>query len=356
MLYDTSIGKDNVTLSYMLLYSRSYFNVFGADVTGVVKSPGYGSDNSWTFFNANATARAREDIDGDGDLENIFIYINGDSPDSFNPCYATTVYEWNIIGQTQDGLTAVNPYNHYDIPWLADDWTITPVGAGMDIDFVLRENSTWQDGLNFTAYDVEFCLEFLRDRSVPRYAEMWEQLADVVVTDDTHLTVESDLAGIDLFYDFSGLGPMLPPQVWDRAWASDADVLDYDPTEAYNVASGYEAGPHPTPTNLFGTGPFIFLSWDPINLYDDMVANHYYFMTKEEIRDLKTEMFWQVGDYSRDGLVNVLDLTFVSFAYGCIEGLDPCYDPDADFNDDSIVDLRDIYIAAYHSLWQKEGP
>jgi ABC-type transport system substrate-binding protein len=355
LLYDTTPGvaDDNVTLSYMLLYSRSYFNVFGSDVTGAVKSPGYGSDNSWTLFNIMTTRE--EDVDGDTVDDSLMIYINGDAPDSFNPCYATTVYEWNIIGLTQDGLTAVNPYNHYDVPWLADDWTITPTVAGMDIDFTLRENSTWQDGHNFTAGDVEFCLEFLRDRSVPRYAEMWEQLIDVVVTDDLHLTVEADEAGIDLFYDFSGLGPMLPPQVWDRTWADDAAVLDYDPTEAYNVASGYTNGTHPPPTNLFGTGPFIFLLWDGTNEYDDMMANRNYFMTQEEIADRKATMFWQVGDQSWDGVVNVLDLTFVSFAYGCIIG-DPCYDVDADFNSDGIVDLRDIYISAYHLLWQKEWP
>jgi ABC-type transport system substrate-binding protein len=353
LLYDTTAGDDNVTLSYMLLYSRSYFNVFGSDVTGAVKSPGYGSDNSWTFFNIMTTRT--EDVDGDTVDDSLLIYINGDAPDSFNPCYATTVYEWNIIGQTQDGLTAVNPYNHYDIPWLADDWTITPTVAGMDIDFTLRENSTWQDGHDFVAGDVEFCLEFLRDYHVPRYAEMWEQLIDVDVTDDLTLTIEADEAGIDLFYDFSGLGPMLPPQVWNRTWASEQAVLDYDPTVSYSVASGYTSGPHPPPTNLFGTGPFIFLHYDATNEYDDMMANRNYFMTYEEIVARKTRMFWQVGDQSRDGVVNVLDLTFVSFAYGCIVG-DPCYDVDADFNEDGIVDLRDIYISAYHLLWQKEWP
>jgi hypothetical protein len=91
-------------------------------------------------------------------------------------------------------------------------------------------------------------------------------------------------------------------------------------------------------------------------MYDDMYANRNYFWTQDNIKSKKREVFWQVGDYNRDGLVNVVDLTFCSFAFGCIEGLDPCYDPDADFNDDGIVDTRDIYIASYHLLWQKEYP
>jgi ABC-type transport system substrate-binding protein len=362
MLYDTSPGvveyPNNVTLSYMLLYSRSYFNVFGDDVTGVVKSPGYGSDNFWTMVNI-MTTRTEDICPPEGD-ETVMVYINGDEPDSFNPCYATTVYEWNIIGLTQDGLTAVNPYNHDDIPWLAEDWTITEVGDGMEIDFTLNDTATWQDGKAFTASDVEFCLEFLRDYQVPRYAETWESITDVVVTSATELTVDCSEQGLELFYGISGLGPMLPEHIWNRfgdhtVAANRQAVLDYDPTEAYNVASGYTAGPHPPPTNLFGTGVFIFMFYDATNTYDEMCANRNYFKTYQEIHDLKVEMFWQVGDYNRDGVVNVIDLTFVSFAFGCMLG-DVCYDEDADFNEDGIVDTRDIYICAYHLLWQRTWP
>jgi hypothetical protein len=35
---------------------------------------------------------------------------------------------------------------------------------------------------------------------------------------------------------------------------------------------------------------------------------------------------------------------------------DVCYDEDADFNEDGIVDTRDIYICAYHLLWQRTWP
>jgi ABC-type transport system substrate-binding protein len=352
MLYTDDKGvypnADNFALAYMLLYSRSYFNCFGPRVTGgVVKSPGYGSDNGWTFFNARCTR--------DEGGKEVLIYINGDEPSSLNPCYATTAYEWNIIGQVLDGGSAVNPYNHYDIPWLASDWTITQTAAGMDIDFTLRSDVDWQDGHDFDAYDVEFCLEFFRDYSVPRYAATWITLIDVVVTDATHLTVEANEEGIGLFYDYSGLMAYLPPQVWDRAWANDQAVLDYDPTEAYNVAPGYTAGPNPPDTNLFGTGPFIFKFYDAVNLYDDMWKNTNYFLSTADIEALKTQMFWEVGDENYDGIVNVIDLTQVSFAFGCELG-DPCYNVDADFNEDDLVDTRDIYIAAYHLLWQKEYP
>ena len=355
MLYTTDKSvypnADAFAMSYMLLYSRSYFNAFVEHLEGIVTSPGYGSDNSWTFFNANWES-GYERIEGG---KTVLIYINGDEPDSFNPCYATTVYEWNVIGQTQDGLTAVNPYNHYDIPWVASDWTITETMTGMEIDFTIRDDVEWQDGHPFTAYDVEFCLEFLRDHSVPRYAETWMTLDDVTVTDATHCKVIATEAGIGLFYDYSGLAPLLPPQVWDRTWTSDQEVLDYDPTEAYNVASGYTAGPNPPPTNLFGTGPWIFQFYDDVNWYDDMWRNENYFMSTAAIHDLMTEMFWEVGDAGKNGLINVLDLYAVSVAYGCMIG-DPCYNANADFNTDGIVDIDDLSNTAYHLTWQKEYP
>lgn len=52
-----------------------------------------------------------------------------------------------------------------------------------------------------------------------------------------------------------------------------------------------------------------------------------------------------LGDVNGDGIVNVLDLTIVSMAYGMFKG-EPNYNPEADLNDDGIVDIRDLAIVA----------
>jgi len=52
-----------------------------------------------------------------------------------------------------------------------------------------------------------------------------------------------------------------------------------------------------------------------------------------------------VGDINGDGIVDVLDLTRASFAFGLFEG-EPGYDPEADINADGIVDMRDIFLVA----------
>jgi ABC-type transport system substrate-binding protein len=347
-------------LGYMTLYSRTFFNAFAEYAGGIVKSPGYGSGNRWTLLNIHWKSgyeRVEEE-------KTVVIYVNGDEPDVFNPCSATTEYEWNIIDSTLDRLTAVNPYNHRDVPWLATDWTIAETAGGMEITFTLRDDLYWQDGYPFTAYDVEFCLEFLRDQHVPRYEEAWWPLEDVVVTNDTHLSIVTSWEGLDLFYDYTRLAAMLPPQIWNRTWASDQAILDYDPTvHAYgtDMAPNYAPGPWASevPTNLFGTSPWIFQFYDAVHLYDDLWRNEHYFLTTEAIHDLLVEMFWEVGDANRDGIVNVIDLTYVSQRFGGIWipppfPPDPLYDPPADFNRDGVIDMRDISIQAYHLLWQRE--
>jgi ABC-type transport system substrate-binding protein len=344
-LYDTSY---DYALAYMLLYSRSYFNAFRPGVDGVVKSPGYGADNSWTYLSAKWVPGSERTEGGN----TVFIYVNGDEPDSFNYNFATTVYEWNVIGQTVDGLTAVNPYNHADIPWIATDWEVTETEIGMDIAYTIRSDVQWQDGILLDAQDIEWCLEFLREYEVPRYYTSWQNLTDVEVIDATHVVVHLNAAGLSLFYDVSGVGALLAPQIWDRNWASSQEVLDWIPTGAYSVAPGYTAGPNPTPTNVMGTGPFIFDFYDTTNLYDDMHRNPNYFMTQAAVANLMISMFWEVGDEDYGGLVNVSDLTQVSFAYGARTG-GARWNADANFDLNGIIDIRDLRTTSYHLTWQK---
>jgi hypothetical protein len=62
------------------------------------------------------------------------------------------------------------------------------------------------------------------------------------------------------------------------------------------------------------------------------------------------EIYWRTslaGDVNEDHQVNVIDLTFVSLAYGSMIG-DPDYNADADINKDGIIDMKDLRIVAYY--------
>lgn len=382
-----SKDADNFALAYMLLYSRSYFNVFHQDLRGIVKSPGYGSDNDWTFLNlywAQDKPGRWEDVWGDSELESVAIYINGLPPDSLNPTFGTTAYEWNIMGQCLDGLYQVNPYNHADIPWIAYNWTITELlnqgpyhnETWMDINLYLRDDVYWADGYLVTASDVEFNLEFFRDYKTINFYEQSTHLIDVVTHNSTWCTVHANASGLSLFYDYASTGVVLPPQIWDTTWGlsnatyrDSAAVANHHPENvAYGpstMGDGFITGHGPytadpqgwgcVPTQLFGVGKYIFRTYDDVDEIDEMWANRHYFMTVAEIDDLKTEMFWEVGDYNRDGVVNVIDLTWTSFAFGSYKD-DPTYDADADYNSDDWVNIEDVSNCAYHLTWQRTWP
>lgn len=359
MLYDPELpGADGFALAYMCLYSKIHFNVYDPNLGGIVKSQGYGSDNKWTFLNIHWITTPR--VEGG---KTVVIWALPYDPSTLNPLDASTLnpldaldsYGSEIREQVYDGLTNIDPYNHYDIPWIATDWSIWETTGGMEIYYTIRDDVTWQDGKPLTASDIEWCLEFIRDRHVPKYAEAWEALTDVVVTSPTTFTIFCNKAGISLFYDFNGLAALLPRHIWDRPWIDDVAVLTYDPTEAYNVAPGYTPGPTPPPTNLFGTGPFVFQFYDFVNQYSDLWRNINYFMSQADVQTLKIQMFWEAGDYTKTGVIDVYDLNAVSSAFGYVIG-NPGYDPDADFNSDGIIDMRDMRACAFHLSWQKEYP
>jgi peptide/nickel transport system substrate-binding protein len=347
MLYDFADTARNVAGCYMQLYSRVYFTAFRVGVHGVVNMPGYGADNSWTFSNVwwypDAATYGRDDAGDD-----VFVYCNGEEPESFNPCYAHTVYAWNIIGNCFDALLDINPYTLEDEPALADSWTIaeftgtTPVGSsdpgisitdGMTITFDLNNTATWQDGKAFTAEDVAFNFLFMRDNTIPRYTAGWEHIVSVDVEVSGQggtVTAYLDVTGRFYLYDLSGMAALLHPDVWGP-WDGQplADILAFDPTGENTTAN--------TPTNLLGTGPYIFDNYDPVGQSADMTANRAYWKTTNEIHQDKVRMFHFVGDVDYDGEVKAGDLN----EYGLAFGSEPASNPDADLNGDDRVDGED---------------
>jgi peptide/nickel transport system substrate-binding protein len=339
---------------YMQLFSRVYFNAFKPGLRGIVNSPGYGAGNSWSYLNMHW-------LDGHSNMriedgKAVVIYQLGEEPELLNPCYAHTMYAWDIINAVVDGLMAVNPYTHEDIPWLADSWEISEpfsttvtldsdnrylevlagatveVTNGMNVTFYLNSTVEWQDGNPFVPTDCEFCLEFLRNNEIPRYASMWEHIVDVQVINATAFKIVSDTASQWLLYDFAGVAALLPPPVWRHLDGQPLDyILAFDPSTNTTMPTG--AGPRFgtewCPTQLYGTGPFVFAFYDPITMYADMPANRYYFKETAEVAALKTEMFHNIGDVDRDGEVWGVDKTRYSLSFGYELG-EPEFDVDAD--------------------------
>jgi ABC-type transport system substrate-binding protein len=294
--------------------------------------------------------------------ETIIEWLWGEEPELLNPCSGSTVYCWDIMDKTMDGLMAVNPYTHEDMPWMATDWEteVWPDAGGADVDwmnvtFWLNETVEWQDGRSFTAADAAFNWNFLKTWEVPRYLGLTQWLEDVEVLDTYVVRAILNTTSQFLLYDLSGTAAILPPQIWDRAWTDLNAIMQYDPTASYDLAPGYTAGAHPPPTSLFGTGPFVFEYYNPTLMVADLSANDYYFKYTNEIAEQKTAMFHEIGDVNRDGYIDVFDLSALGVAYGKRIGW-PGYNPDADLNSDGICDGRDLALITWHWGEQKEYP
>ena len=388
MLYDPD-NYPEVSCSYMLLCSKTHFNAFQPGLRGIVNQPGYGADNSWTFLNMRwVSGHPNERIE---EGNSTIIWCLGEEPERHNPCFASTVYAWEIMRPVMDSLVAVNPYTNQDVPWLATYWTTeAPINEtitldsnwylgynetagqrilykaagetegvinGMKVTFELRGDVHWHDGNLYTPSDVEFNLEFLRNNQIPRYTSTWENIVDVQVTGSS-VTVYVNETGQFSLYDFADVAAMLPPPVWAPFDGQPLTyILAYDP--ANNLTKPAGAGPRfgtdDCPTQLYGTGPFIFEYYNPLIFYAELHANRHYWKSTAGVATEKTELFHAIGDVDRNAEIWGEDRTRYSLAYGCTSSAE-CYDDDADLNEDGIIDALDGILISFYWGDKKEYP
>jgi peptide/nickel transport system substrate-binding protein len=321
------------------VYSEYYFDAFKPGLFGIVKSHGYGADNMWTYLNIHWEIAPP--------VQTV-VWCLKDKPDIFNPL-SGNAYAWKFMDKVFDPLMAVNPYTHEDIPWIATNWEVVETPTGMDVTYYLRDDVYWQDTLQYNASDAEFSLEFLRDNQIPRFKPAWQNITDVEVIDTFTFTVHANVTSQFLIYDWAALATLLPPKVW-ADW--NGQPLELILARDLSTEPGWNGR---TPTNLFGTGPFVFQFYDDILLYGDLSANRDYFLTTAEIHELKVEMFHRVGDVNRDGYIDIFDLSLIGFSYGCFWWM-PCYNPDADLNQDGVIDARDLALLTWHFGEQRSYP
>jgi peptide/nickel transport system substrate-binding protein len=259
------------------MYSRNYIHATDRSIapgpprqferlTGVVPSPGYSAYNTYTF--------------------NLLDWVNPALPKwaristgsmtyytTTNPCLATWTYEWRVLNEITDGLMAVDPYTHQDMPWIATDWNYTfgswpTLGiptAGMKVTFWLRNDVYWQCGEPFTSADVAFSWNYLKDHQVPRMVSDTQYLTYVQAEGPYKVSCYLNTTSIFIWNDFAGLGCLLPKHIWENV----TDFTTFDNT-----------APHPNPppeypylTKACGVGPFIFHDWNKIANYVYVEAN-----------------------------------------------------------------------------------
>lgn len=238
-------------------------------------------------------------------------------------------------------------------------------GTGMKVWYRLRKDVFWQDGTPYTAEDAKFNWLFLRDNRIPRYTATWKWIDDVSVVTDYKVVVYLNTTSQFLLYDLAGLAALFPPPVW--SWMNNipeadrqAFILAYEPDKnttkppGAGALFGTASGPK---TQLYGTGPFIFDNYDPVNFVSEIRQNPLYFELTEDIENRKVDMFHKIGDVDYDGTIWAVDRGRMGALFGVNKYLHPTrYDPDVDVNSDDWIDIVDISLANFFFGDQRTWP
>ena len=182
-----------------------------------------------------------------------------------------------MLGLVQNGPTQMVSGNIYEgllrydaklnpLPSLAESWTISDDGKVYT--FKLKQGVTWHDGKPFTAADVVFSTEFLKQTHPRARANMAQ--VDKVETPDDHTVVFTLKQPFGPFIGVFEVGsmPMIPKHIYDGT--------DYKTNPANN-----------TPV---GTGPFMFKEWQK-GSFIKLVKNPNYHVKGKPLLD---EIYWHV--------------------------------------------------------------
>ena len=105
------------------------------------------------------------------------------------------------------------------IPWQAESYTYN--AAFTEVALKLRDGVTWCDGTKFTADDVKFTLEMLRDNPTLSYGPAYkEYLKEVTVTDPLNAVIVLNKPAPRFFRDNLALGHenhqvIMPKHIWE---------------------------------------------------------------------------------------------------------------------------------------------
>jgi len=180
--------------------------------------------------------------------ETLVLTPWGDQPAQFANVENWHPYLTSVTHQRDAMQITVNEMLFYTnlntgelIPWQAESFELAPDFLSATIK--LRAGVEWSDGQPFTADDVKFTLETLRDApaEIGASSTFKEWVKDVTVTDPQNLTINFNKPAPRFVRDYLALGhenhyPTLPKHIWEGK-----DFLtftNYDPAQGWPVGTG----------------------------------------------------------------------------------------------------------------------
>ena len=127
------------------------------------------------------------------------------------------------------------------IPWLGESFEYNDSLDAIDVK--IREGAEWSDGTPFTAHDVKFTVDMVRDNApdLIRSSYWVELIAGVEVHDDYNLTMTLTRPDPRFFQTQFGFGwenhvPIVPKHVWENE--DPLTFNNYDPAKGWPLGTG----------------------------------------------------------------------------------------------------------------------
>lgn len=189
---------------------------------------------------------------------------NGDFTESFSP-YSSAA-DYGSKGMMYETLLFFNSMNGSVSPWLAQSYQIS--SDAKTITFHLRQDVKWSDGQAFTADDVLFTLNMLKQYPAADGNALWQTLESVQKTDQYTVVVHLKIPSTPILWYLGGQTWIVPQHAWAKVG---------DPTKYINA-------------NPVVTGPFVLKSFTPQVI--DLKKNPSYWQPgKPEVQELRYQAF-----------------------------------------------------------------
>ena len=139
---------------------------------------------------------------------------------NFEPLNPVSICRWPTRGGIYETLFLGNPVTTEWIPWLATSYEWK--NNNEKLVFTIRPNVKWSDGHPFSAYDVAYTFNLLKDYPTLDTRNMWEYLESVSVVSDTLVEVNFKRLYVPGFEALAG-AYIVPKHVWSAL----EDPLNY---------------------------------------------------------------------------------------------------------------------------------
>jgi len=184
-------------------------------------------------------------------------------PATLNPITSTDAYASNINDYIYESLLKRDEKSLELVPVLAESWEIS--GDHLTYTFYLKKNIRWHDGTPFTARDVVFSFDRIRDPNVDaaHLRNYYQDIEKIEAIDDYTLRYHYRIPYFRAL-EFCGGIPIVP---------------------AHLFAEGENFNEHFIGRSPVGTGPYRFLKWDT-GKEIVLVRNGDYWGEKPDIRQV----------------------------------------------------------------------